>query len=193
MSSNSSVDLGGALYVFRYSDLDVGAPVLSAAASSLKIMSEAKDGELRVLVYAWDKGTKISAGNNEIFTMPLTGRGDIELVEAELSDASGRLLSTSMAKAAVPTEYALLQNYPNPFNAGTVIPFALKKSTHWSLVIYNILGQEVRTYEGEADAGIVKVTWDGTAGSGEAMSSGTYLYRITTPEWTDSRKMTLVK
>jgi hypothetical protein len=193
VSTNSSVDLGGALYVFRYSDLTVGTPTLSAAASSLRIKSEAKNGELRVLVYAWDKGTRLSAGSNEVFTVPVTGEGSIELVESQLSGASGMLLSTSMVKAGVPTDYALLQNYPNPFNAGTVIPFALKKSTHWSLVIYNILGQEVRSYEGEADAGVVKVAWDGTSGNGQAMSSGTYLYRITTPEWTASKKMTLIK
>jgi hypothetical protein len=103
------------------------------------------------------------------------------------------LLSSSMAQAGVPTDYALLQNYPNPFNAGTVIPFALKKSSTWSLVIYNILGQSVRTFEGQAAAGLVKVAWDGTSGNGQVMSSGTYLYRITTPEWTASREMTLVK
>jgi hypothetical protein len=193
VSTNSSVDLGGALYVFGYSNLTVGAPILSAAASSLRIMSEAKNGELRVLVYAWDKGALLNAGSNEIFTVPIAGEGTIELVETQLSDASGMLLSTSMAKASVPTDYALLQNYPNPFNAGTVIPFALKKSAHWSLVIYNILGQEVRTYEGEADASVVKVAWDGTSGNGQTMSSGTYLYRITTPEWTASKKMTLIK
>jgi hypothetical protein len=193
VSTNSTVDLGGALYVFRYSDLSVGAPTLSPAASDLRIKAEAQNGELRVLVYAWDKGARISAGNNEIFTVPITGAGTIELVEAQMSDASGMLLSSSMAQAGVPTDYALLQNYPNPFNAGTVIPFALKKSSTWSLVIYNILGQSVRTFEGQAAAGLVKVAWDGTSGNGQVMSSGTYLYRITTPEWTASREMTLVK
>ncbi|MBI3872101.1 MAG: T9SS type A sorting domain-containing protein [candidate division Zixibacteria bacterium] len=192
VQTNSSVELGGALLVFRYSGMGVGTPVLSPAAANLRMASHAENGELRVLVYAWDKGARVNAGANEILTIPTTGDGAIELADVQMSDASGALLSSSAAKSAVPTEYALLQNYPNPFNAGTVIAFNLKQETDWSLAIYNIAGQTVRTFAGH-DAGRAQVAWDGTDNAGTHVASGVYFYRVQAADFTATRKMTLLK
>ncbi len=89
---------------------------------------------------------------------------------------------------AVPESYELSQNYPNPFNASTVIKFGLPDDTHVSLDVFNILGQHVATLKNELmPAGQHQVTWS----SDEA--SGVYFYRLTTDDFTETRKMTLLK
>jgi hypothetical protein len=93
----------------------------------------------------------------------------------------------------IPDEYALLQNYPNPFNAGTVIPFTMKNASEWTLTVYNILGQVVRTFEGSDAPGTVNVNWNGQDQNGSAIPSGVYFYHVTTDSWSATRKMTLLK
>ena len=94
----------------------------------------------------------------------------------------------------LPTAYALLQNYPNPFNPTTEIEFSLPKPGDVSLVVYNLLGQEVRTLAyGNYGAGHYRVTFDGRSEGGTQLASGMYFYRLTTAGFTQSRKMLLVK
>jgi hypothetical protein len=110
-----------------------------------------------------------------------------------MSDAAGALLLTAAYKSVLPTDYALEQNYPNPFNAGTVIPFALKDASDWTLTVYNVMGQVVRTFAGHNEAGRISVNWDGSDQSGTSVSSGVYFYRVQTANWNATKKMTLVK
>ena len=93
----------------------------------------------------------------------------------------------------IPNEYALLQNYPNPFNAGTVMPFVMKDASEWTLTVYNIMGQTVQTFTGFDAAGTVRVTWNGLDHNGSTVPSGVYFYRVTTPAWGATKKMTLLK
>jgi hypothetical protein len=96
--------------------------------------------------------------------------------------------------SAVPDQYELKQNYPNPFNPTTDIRFAIPKSGHVTLEVYNIQGRLVRSLiDRELSAGEHIVQWDSTDDNGNAVASGTYLYRLTTDEYIDSKKMTLVK
>jgi hypothetical protein len=106
---------------------------------------------------------------------------------------NSRIVVTPASSSPIPTEYALLQNYPNPFNAGTVMPFMLKTSSTWTLAVYNVLGQEVQSFSGNDAAGTVRVSWNGTDRNGATVPSGIYFYRVSTPEWTASKKMTLLK
>jgi hypothetical protein len=93
-----------------------------------------------------------------------------------------------------PRTYALHQNYPNPFNAGTVISFDLEKSSDWTLKVYNLLGQTVRTFRSDgAEVGTVNVTWNGTDNNGRHVASGVYFYRVQAGTFTDTKKMTLLK
>ncbi|MBX7150405.1 T9SS type A sorting domain-containing protein [bacterium] len=97
-------------------------------------------------------------------------------------------------EGALPKEFALFQNYPNPFNPTTTIRYALPRETKVVVTVYNILGQEVKTLVNEIQAGGVKsVLWDGKNNAGQAVSSGIYLYRIQTKEFTSTRKMLFVK
>lgn len=97
--------------------------------------------------------------------------------------------------SSVPTEYSLLQNYPNPFNAETVIKFGLKKPSDVSVEVYNILGQRVKTLinNEKMTAGVKEVTWNGRDDKGNDVASGIYFYRLKTAEFTDIKKMVLLK
>jgi hypothetical protein len=89
----------------------------------------------------------------------------------------------------IPLNYSLSQNYPNPFNPTTNIRFTLPKDGNASLKIYDILGNEVATYlEGFVKAGTYNAIIDGSK-----WASGVYFYRLTTSEFTDTKRMTLVK
>jgi hypothetical protein len=194
VSTDANVELGGAHFIFRYNNLSVGSPTLSDAASQMTIRANAESGELRILVSTTaDQMASVNAGRRELFTAPVTGDGSLEMVEVQMSDANGALLLSSAYKSVVPTDYALEQNYPNPFNAGTVIPFALKDASEWTVTIYNVIGQTVRTFAGRNDAGRVMVAWDGNDEAGTAVSSGVYFYRVETANWHATKKMTLVK
>ena len=90
---------------------------------------------------------------------------------------------------AIPVAYALDQNYPNPFNPLTSIKFALPKSGHVKIEIYNILGQRVMTlFDGNKEAGyhIVKFNAGGLA-------SGLYFYRLESKGYSAIKKMILMK
>jgi len=93
----------------------------------------------------------------------------------------------------VPVSYQLLQNYPNPFNAGTVIEFRSGTFSDWTLTIYNVLGQAVRTFGGSDATGTIRVEWDGTSETGKAVASGVYFYRVNMPSWSATKKLTLLK
>ena len=109
-----------------------------------------------------------------------------------------RLLTIGVDEEVVglPVEYVLSQAYPNPFNPTTTIEYSLSKSGHVSLIIYNLLGQEVtRLINGIQNAGYHKVTWDASN-----MASGVYLYRLevkgrrsASPTFVQTRKMVLLK
>ena len=195
VSTTSPVDVGGAWLIFRYSGITIGGPALLDAASGMNLRYNAEAGELRVLVHpSWDGDfASVGTGSHDILTIPTTGDGTIELVEVQMSDAQGALLSSAAVQSFVPKSYALLQNYPNPFNSGTVIAFDLVENADWDLTIYNVLGQVVRQFEGSNGTGRVSVTWDGRTDGGNSSASGIYLYRISANGFTDTKKMTLVK
>jgi FlgD Ig-like domain len=93
-----------------------------------------------------------------------------------------------------PTEYALSQNYPNPFNPSTTILYQVPKAGDVSIVIYNMLGQEVRTlFNGQIAAGSYEVQWNGLNDAGTKMSSGSYIYRMTAGDFVESKEMILLK
>ena len=95
---------------------------------------------------------------------------------------------------AIPDKYSIDQNYPNPFNPITNISFNLPVNSDVSLVIYNVLGQKIKTLvKGQRDAGDYTVTWDATNETGSKVSSGIYFYQITSGSFNQTRKMVLIK
>jgi len=91
-------------------------------------------------------------------------------------------------------DFQLFQNHPNPFNNETIIKYTLSKSSHVSLVIYNILGQKVRTLVNEHQRpGVKTVSWDGKDEKGKGLSSGIYLYKLKSREIIQTKRMLLLK
>ena len=95
----------------------------------------------------------------------------------------------------LPVSYELFQNYPNPFNSLTTILYYIDKSTDITLKVFNTLGQEVRTlFIGRITKGRNEIIWDGMNASRRPLSSGVYIYRLTTSDgFSDSKKMLLLR
>lgn len=95
---------------------------------------------------------------------------------------------------ALPDKFNLSQNYPNPFNPNTNIMISIPRAEHVTLEIYNINGQKVRTLVDRVmDVGNHTVVWDSRSDDGTKVASGIYMYRITAGDFTDSKKMMLLK
>ena len=89
----------------------------------------------------------------------------------------------------IPNFYSLSQNYPNPFNPSTSIKFTMPKGDNVKLVVFDILGREVKTLVNEfKNSGSYEVNFDASA-----LSSGVYFYRLEAGEFTDTKRMLLVK
>ena len=108
-------------------------------------------------------------------------------------DAGGDALNTcditSNEETSVPDNYELKQNYPNPFNPSTLISYTLPVSSPVQLSIFDALGREVAMLvDGNQPAGSHEVSFDASG-----LSSGAYVYRLTTPAGTITKKMMLLK
>ncbi len=94
----------------------------------------------------------------------------------------------------VPEQYKLSQNYPNPFNPETKIEFNIAKEGYVKVVVYNILGQKIRTLlNQDFKAGSYSVTWNGKDDFGRQVSTGAYLYSLETESFKSTKKMILMK
>jgi len=98
---------------------------------------------------------------------------------------------------ALLNEFTLSQNTPNPFNPVTKIQYRVgndQMAVHVNLEIYNILGQKVRTLVSEPKrSGIHETVWDGKDDNGEEAVSGIYFYRLTAGDFSETKKMLLLR
>lgn len=106
----------------------------------------------------------------------------------------------------LPEDVILKQNYPNPFNASTSIMYSLSNRSEVELIIYDILGREIRSFQSIVqEVGERKIIWQGLDNTGREVGSGIYIYRIRVTDLIESagnyrletrqetRKMVLVK
>ncbi|MGE5496552.1 MAG: S8 family serine peptidase, partial [Syntrophothermus sp.] len=93
----------------------------------------------------------------------------------------------------VPQDFVLSQNYPNPFNRSTKIDFYAPANQNVQILIYNILGQKVFTFNVETVNGTNSVVWNGTGENGLQCSSGIYLYSLKLNGNLYTKKMILLK
>ena len=97
-------------------------------------------------------------------------------------------------QATLPTTYDIAQNYPNPFNPTTTIKYQLPQVTDVKLVIYNVLGQRVRTLvNNRMEAGYHSVVWDGLNQQGSTVASGVYIYHFEAGDFQKTMKLMLLK
>ncbi len=105
------------------------------------------------------------------------------------TDGGGAPIGISPISTEVPKDFVLEQNYPNPFNPVTNINFSIPKAGFTSIRIYDIMGRLVHTlFETQLAPGSYKADWDASQ-----MPSGIYIYRIESGNYTQSRKMILIK
>ena len=89
--------------------------------------------------------------------------------------------------------FTLSQNYPNPFNPSTIINYSVAKPQNISLIIYDILGQEVKTlFSGYSSQGNFSVSWNGFNNNGTGVSAGVYLYVLKNKSSQTVKKMILL-
>ena len=113
--------------------------------------------------------------------------GGSPLSVAKLNTAGDQLSIT-------PNSFVLEQNYPNPFNPETTISFQLAKNSKINLTIYNMEGKLIKRLEsGLRDAGSYEIKWNGLDERGQQVTSGVYFYRLDTGEFSDMKKMILIK
>jgi len=96
-------------------------------------------------------------------------------------------------------DFALLQNFPNPFNPETWIPYQLAQGGDVVIRIYNQKGRMIRAlYLGKQSAGVYVTKekaafWDGRDNTSERVASGVYYYTLQAGDFSDTRKMLIVK
>lgn len=99
------------------------------------------------------------------------------------------VLDVNQISNEVPSGFMLKQNFPNPFNPSTVIQFAIPKKQSVKISVFNSLGQQINVLVNEIkDAGTYQYIFNG-----KNLTSGIYFYRIETKDFTETKRMVLVK
>ena len=94
---------------------------------------------------------------------------------------------------------SLMQNFPNPFNPETWIPYYLAKKASVTVRIYNVKGELIRSIDvGKQAAGAYTnrqraVYWDGKDDTGQSVASGIYFYQLLADDFSDTRRMVVMK
>lgn len=132
----------------------------------------------------------IEAGDEQTYRLSNTDEFTLDATQlTELRLKANPEWATDATPEPMATGFALQQNYPNPFNPSTSIGFSLAESGHVRLSVYTILGQEVaRIVDEVRPAGRHEVYFD--AGG---LASGVYIYRLSTQQETQTRRMLLAR
>ena len=104
------------------------------------------------------------------------------------------VLDVDDGSADLPEVFSLSQNYPNPFNPSTILNYTLPTQAHVNISVFNIQGRLVRALaDTNKPAGEHTVEWNGTDEYGSSVATGVYFYRMAADEFSETRKMVLVK
>ncbi|MGE5401960.1 MAG: choice-of-anchor A family protein, partial [Ignavibacteriales bacterium] len=168
------------------------------------IYSIVTDKSGNVYLSSWSGGIYVIGSNqNDSKSLGMGGSGvssiliSLDASEMYAGSKDGKLYMISGLKntssvngeSSLPKEFSLQQNYPNPFNPETTIEFAVPVSGKYSLKVYNLLGQEIRTLiSGELSAGYHKVSLNLSD-----LSSGVYIYRLSGEKVNFNKKMLMIK
>jgi len=209
-------DLAGVQVEISFDPKDVTLldPALTPLTRDLQLFCGTKDGIQKIGVLDLTGEKLIPKGEGAL--VYLRARGDdlssIKVQKLLLVDANANYVAlelpvelnlqpvnnSSQAKRGFPESkpehFSLSQNHPNPFNPQTCIGYALPQDAYVKLVIYNVLGQKVKTLVNESQsAGYKTAWWDGKDENGEQVASGLYFYRLEADKFSEVKKMMLVK
>ena len=139
----------------------------------------------------------LKAGTEEVVNAKASARNTHsgEVTEA-ITDDDGRVVLENLVNTGIvsggklPEGYWLYQNYPNPCNGRTTVDYEVPKATDLSIIVYNMLGQKVKTLVDEqVNAGRHDAVWDGYNDAGRKVSSGVYVYSMSFDNNISSKKM----
>ena len=174
--------LGSALYV------------ADAATGNIWIVSPRGDIEAFALGFSSPKRIAIGAQGTEMWVTDDTGLYRIFSTDPSDGVATAVPLGPDSPAMTGGGVTALQSNHPNPFNASTRIPYRLASPGPVRLVIFNALGQPVRTLVDEFQvAGPYVVPWDGRDDRGRRVANGAYLYRLQARAQVQVRRMVVLE
>lgn len=177
--------------------------ILSIQSMLPGMISNFKNGEISI---AWADINPVKLSSSQpLFILKIQGLDQSGTIifnaapECEFSDFNGNRIegvafNLGTNTESAPDKFNLYANYPNPFNPSTTISYSLISDRKVSLKIYDMLGKEIKTLvDDEKKAGAYTVNWLGDDNSGNKVSSGIYLYKLTAGEYVSVRKMIMQK
>jgi hypothetical protein len=193
LKADINYPIGAGLLIFEYEDAQPMSPEIIDIASDMDVMYTITGSEIRVLIYSFERDRKIDIGIGDMLNLHFSGDGSIQLREAYFAGYYGEILKTEMVNSLIPEKFILSQNYPNPFNPTTTIELTIPIAGEWEREIFNSAGQVVNKFGGFTEPGIILVEWDGTNFGGQVVATGIYFYRAMVADFTETRKMILLK
>ncbi len=167
------------------------------AAFLIRATGTKRNGYENVLTVSPASGS-IAAGNSQLVTLTLNAQNISEGTytgEVNIISSGGNItipidyLVDIEKESLLSNEYHLNQNYPNPFNPRTIINYSIADQSQVILIVYDALGREATTLVNkQQNPGIYQVEWNA-----ENFSSGIYYYKLTVDEWSDTKKMILLR
>jgi hypothetical protein len=150
-------------------------PELLANNMEMLYAFDATEGVTRVLISSTVKNQTFDGAF-------LNANGNVKSIEMATYEGQ------PVADIAVPSTFALNQNYPNPFNPTTTVSFTIPNDSKYSMKVYNVAGQLVKQIDGQAEAGTVSISIDGSG-----WASGIYFYSVEAGQFSATKKMVLLK
>jgi len=96
--------------------------------------------------------------------------------------------------SSFPSEFLLHQNFPNPFNPKTSINYEVTNETLIAITIYDLLGAEIVQLVNQIEKpGLKTIEWDGKDSKGNQVNGGVYIYKLTTGNYSETKKMVFLK
>ncbi len=160
---------------------------------TIHIQSNAYPVALQYNIVDKSKSLVISENGNagkSLSNSVLSGQGVIRLTNPAVTSVKVRVIDNG----GKPTVYALSQNYPNPFNPVTRFSVDIPSYSDVTVTVFDILGHKVATLlSGQHDAGTMTIEWDGKDQQGVSASSGVYFVRMSAGNFSEVRKIMLLK
>ncbi|MCL4706789.1 T9SS type A sorting domain-containing protein [bacterium] len=196
--------------IVTYESASVGQ---DAANAVLNINSNKKDNGRVGFALALQTNQAFASGSAEVIVVTFSVKSEVSAVSTpiefiddpivkEIVDVTANVLTAQWTPMTAVTEtlkktpmtFGLSQNYPNPFNPETVILYELPQMSQVEVVIFNLLGERIRTLVNQRQmAGQHRLHWDGRNEFGMPVPSGVYLYRLRAGEFVQTRKMVLMQ
>ena len=206
-SDENSVTVGGvfekaigAVHLCFYAPDQIDGVKPTDAAMHMSIKYAQKNDSLKILIYSFEHNS-LSVNLHNFVSIEYTGDKPVLAYASVGGHKSEKVLlwcyydpTDSPVQSTLPVKFALHQNYPNPFNPDTKIKFSLPRSGDVTLEIFDITGRKVMTLiNKKLPSGPHSVIWNGRDGAGRELSTGIYLYRLSTGKYSDTKKMLLLK